>query len=292
MKTFFSAIDGTQENAFSFDLEPLHVRGGRSAFGAYILIMGLLEAEPTKAQPLEIGGWLSWPGDAGIGLIIPRQPVAGGTTGLTVPISDSQLASIESRRCGGEPNFEIVLTALARRSDQQTASYRFSWSPQPFPVPRDRWADALAACGHGRIRIIELPVAPNIGDSWDRSAQMLARASAEFGDARYGEAMGNARNALQDLVGILEQNLGIEPSSSFAQRVKVVGDTLTAMHAKRGADPYAVLASTIRAVADFCSDPMHRGYDIPNREDAAFALALATALHAFLARRPIVSNKL
>ena len=69
--------------------------------------------------------------------------------------------------------------------------------------------------------------------------------------------------------------------------MKIVGEKLTALHATRSADPYAVLASVIRAVADFSSDPMHRGYDVPNREDAAFALSLATGLHAFLARRPI-----
>ena len=178
-------------------------------------------------------------------------------------------------------------SALARRADGSTGSYKLSWSPQPFPVPRDRWKDALAACGYGRIHIVELPVPPDADDAWARSAQMLARASTEFGERRYGETRGNARNALHELVGVLERSLGIEPAAAFAQRVKVVGETLTALHANRSADPYAVLASVIRAVADFSSEPMHRGYDVPNREDAAFALALATALHAFLARRPI-----
>ena len=34
----------------------------------------------------------------------------------------------------------------------------------------------------------------------------------------------------------------IEPAAAFAQRVKVVGETLTALHANRSADPYADLA--------------------------------------------------
>jgi|GEM_PF-5200750 len=287
MKTFFSAADGTQDNAFSLDLEPEQFRGARSAFGAYVLISGQLESDPAKARPLEIGGSLSWPGEGGAGLLIPRQPVGGGTIGLVAPISDAQLASIEERRGGGEPNLEITLTGLAIRGDGRTATYKLAWSPQPFSVPRDRWRDALAACGYGRIHIIELPVPPDVNDVWARSAQMLARASAEFSEGRYGETMGNARNALQELVGVLERSLGLEPATAFAQRVKVVGETLTALHGRRSADPYAVLSSVIRAVADFSSDPVHRGYDIPNREDAAFALSLASALHTFLARRPI-----
>ncbi len=287
MKAHFSAADGTQDSAFSLDLEPARLSGSRSAFGAQIVISGLLEFDRAKATPLEIGGALSWPNE-GAGLVIPRQPAGGGTIGLVAPISDAQLASIEERRAGGEPNFEITLTALAVRGDGRTASYKLSWAPQPFPVPRDKWKDTLAACGFGRIHIVELPVPPDVNDTWARSAQMLARASAEFGQARYGESMGNARNALQELIGVLERNLGIEPSTdAFTLRVKNVGEALTALHGRRSADPYAVLASVVRAVADFASDPVHRGYDVPTREDAALALALTTALHAFLARRPI-----
>jgi hypothetical protein len=206
------------------------------------------------------------------------------------PISDTQLASIEERRAGGEPTFEITLTSLAERADGVTASYKSSWSPQPLSVPRDRWTDVLAACGYGRIHIVELPVPPEVNDAWSRSAQMLARASAEFGNGRYGEAMGNARNSLQELVTVLERNLAIVPTTpAFTPRVKAVGDELSRRHRRHGGDPYQVLASVIGAIFDFTSEPVHRGYDVPNRDDATFALSLASALHAFLARRPIAS---
>jgi hypothetical protein len=290
MKVHFSAADGTQDNAFSIDLDPAQFRGGRSAFGAYVLVIGLLEFDPAKAHPLEIGGALSWPGDNGVGLVIPRQPASGGTTALMAPISDAQLASIEERRAGGEPAFEISLTSLARRAHGVTASYKFSWAPQSLSVPRDRWKDVLAACGYGRVHIVELPVPPDVNDVWSRSAQILARASVEFGNGRYGEAMGNARNSLQELVVVLEQSLAIEPATSaFAPRVKAVGDELSRRHCQHGGDPYQVLASVVKAVFDFTSEPVHRGYDVPNRDDAMFALSLASALHTFLARRPIAS---
>jgi len=290
MKIQFSAVDGTQDNGFSIDLEPAHFRGGRSAFGSYLLVIGLLEFDPSKARPLQIGGALSWPGDGGVGLVIPHQPVSGGTTALTAPISDAQLASIEERREGREPTLEITLTALAERAGGVTASYKASWAPQPLPIPRDRWSDVLAACGYGRIHIVELPVPPDVNDAWSRSAQMLARASAEFGNGRYGEAMGNARNSLQELVAVLERNLSIEPTTpAFAPRVKAVGAELSHRHRRRGGDPYQVLASVVGAVFDFASEPVHRGYDVPNRDDALFALSLASALHAFLARRPIAT---
>ncbi|MGB8265971.1 MAG: hypothetical protein WCE44_06595 [Candidatus Velthaea sp.] len=290
MKIQFSAADGTQDHAFSMDLEPTQFRGGRSAFGAYVLVIGLVEYNPAKARPLQIGGALSWPGDGGFGLVIPHQPASGGTTALMAPISDAQLASIEERRAGGEPTFEITLTSLAERADGLTASYKSSWAPQALSVPRDRWNDVLAACGYGRVHIVELPVPPDVNDAWLRSAQMLARASAEFDNGRYGEAMGNSRNSLQELVAVLERNLAIEPATTaFAPRVKAVGAELSRRHRRHGGDPYQVLASVIGAVFDFASEPVHRGYDVPNRDDAMFALSLASALHAFLARRPITS---
>lgn len=290
MKIHFSAVDGTQDNAFSIDLDTAQFRGGRSAFGAYVLVSGLLESDRAKAQPLEMGGTLCWPGDGGFGLVIPRQSVSGGTTALVAPISDAQLASIEERRAGGEPNFEITLTSLARRSDGATASYKSSWATQPFSIPRDRWKDALAACGFGRLHIVELPVPPDVDDAWSRSAQILALASAEFGNGRYGEAIGNVRNSLQELIAVLERSLAIEPAkAAFAPRVKTVGDELSRRHRRDGGDPYEVLASVVKALFGFASEPVHRGYDVSNRVDAMFALSLASALHVFLARHPIAN---
>jgi hypothetical protein len=288
MKLHFSATDGTQDNAFSLDLDPAQFRGSRSAFGAQFHVSGLLEYDREKVVPLEMGGVLSWHADDSAGLIIPRQPVNGGTTGLTIPISDAQLAGVEERRAGAEANLAITLAAIARSAGNGVASYRLSWSPQSYVVPRDRWKDAVAACGFGRVHIVELPVpTDDAPDAWSRSAQMLARASSEFGAGRYGETMGNARNALQELVGVLERSLALEPKTpAFAERVQALGNRLKEMHERRGADPYSVLASVIRAVFDFSSDAVHRGYDVPSREDAAFALWLATALHAFVARRP------
>ena len=289
MKVFFSAVDGTQDNAFSLDLDPARLRGSRSAFGAQLQVIGLLEYDRNKAVPLQIGGILAWHADGVSGLHIPSQSVGnGGTIGLAVSIADGQLAGLEERRAGGEPNLTLSLNALGRQTSEGTVSYRASWSPVPYLVPRDRWADAIAACGFGRIHIVELPV-PTVGaDAWSRSAQMLARGSADFGKARYGEAMGNVRNALQELVAVLERDLAIEPKTPvFAERIKELAVRLTALHERRGADPYGVMASLIRAVFDFSSDPVHRGYDLPNREDASFALSLATSLHAFLARRPL-----
>jgi len=49
-----------------------------------------------------------------------------------------------------------------------------------------------------------------------------------------------------------------------------------------------VLASLIRAVFDFSSDPVHRGYDLPNREDASFAFARYGA--ACVSRAPAASE--
>ncbi len=291
MKIQFSAVDGRQDNAFSLEVDPAQFRGWRSAFGAHLQIHGLLEYDRTKVVPLEIAGTLAWHTDATFGLHVPAQPVGnGGSIALALPISDAQLASIEARRAGGEANLVMNLTALGRRAlDGAATSFRMAGSPTPYIVPRDRWAEAIAACGVGRIRIVELLVpTESVSDAWSRSAEMLARASAEFAQGRHGESMGNARNALQEMVTVLESALAIVPKSlAFAPRVKELGERLSALHERRGADPYAVLASVIRAVFDFASDPVHRGFDVPNRDDAMFALSLATALYEFLSRRPL-----
>lgn len=290
MKLTFSAVDGTQDNAFSFDVDPAQFRGCRTAFGAQVQVFGNLEFDRTKVVPLQMGGILAWHAEGNMGLSIPMQSVGyGGTIALSAPISDAQLASIEDRRANGEANLALTLFALGRRPSEGASAYRMGWSPQPYVVPRDRWAEAMAACGLGRIHIVEVPVPPgDLSEHWLRSAKMLARSSAELAQGRYGESMGNVRNALQEMVDVLERWLGIQPKSpAFAARVNELGSRLATLHERRGADPYAVLAALVRAVFDFTSDPVHRGYDVPSRDDAAFALSAASALHIFLARRPL-----
>lgn len=284
----FTGIDGISDGSFTFDFDPSQCTGSRTAFGARLMISGNLKVVGRKAQPLEMGGILSWETEHGNGLAIPQQPAYGGTTPLVVPISDRQLAGIEAIRASGEAKFGLSLYALARREDGTPAVYK-SWGALPYVVPRDRWKDALAGCGYGKIHIVELPVPPEVKDAWARSAATLAESSNEFAQGNYGFSLGHTRNAIQQIVDVLEQTLDITspPSLPFGNRVEAVSARLTELHAKRSADPYAVLGSLVRSAFDFSSDPVHRGYEIPNREDALLALSLTVALHTYLARRPI-----
>ncbi len=252
------------------------------------MVSGNLKVNGRKAQPLAMGGVLSWETEHGNGLLIPQQPAYGGTTPLIVPISDHQLASLETIRASGEAKFTLTLHALARREDGSAAVYK-SWGPLPYTVPRDKWKEALAGCGYSKIQIVELPVPPDVKDAWARSAATLSEASNEFAQGNYGFSLGHTRNAIQQIIDVLERALDITPpkNSPFSNRVDTVAARLTELHAKRSADAYAVIGSLVRSTFDFSSDPVHRGYEIPNREDALLALSLTVALHTYLARRPI-----
>ena len=231
-----------------------------------------------------------WAND-GVGLAIPMQSLRTGGTALWIPVSDHQLAAFEQCRAQKEPEFQLRLTAIAQDpADGKVRRYSFhGGATANLSIPRDRWLFVLDQCGFGRIRIIELPAPPQTDDKeWSRCADLLAAASRDFSSARYGEAIGSIRAAIQQMVGILESRLGItQISPVFKARVDVLSAKLKDLHEKRGADPFYVLSSLIDAVFGFTSEPSHRGFDVGTREDAEFALSLATSLYAYLARRPI-----
>jgi hypothetical protein len=134
----------------------------RTAFGASLLI-GVFPPyeQPSKDVPLLFYGSLSWASEFD-GLQIPAQPVRGGTSALVVPISDSQITAIERVRKTGEPTFSLRLQVVAQNEQGEVRHYGGvgGQDAYDYTVPRDRWHDALDACGYGRIRIVELPPPP------------------------------------------------------------------------------------------------------------------------------------
>jgi hypothetical protein len=285
MDISFTGHDGVQDDPFTLELDPAQMRGARTTFGAELYIAGVFKLR--SGRPLAMSGVLAWETENGYGLQIPLQPVGGGSVTVTVPISDRQLGRVEARRAGGEPRFQLAINVLGTRANGETAMYK-PWGPQNYTIPRDRWKDILAGAGYGKIHIIELPVPPDACDAWTKSAATLAEASVCYSQGEYGYSIGNSRNALQQMVDVLERALGIVPTSpAFGPRIEALTKRLKDLHEKHSFDPYVVLATVIKATFDFSSDPVHRGYEVPTREDAAMSLSLATALHEFLASRPL-----
>ena len=252
---------------------------------------GILTA-PVDIQvvPLFFEGALLWTNE-GVGLPVPLQSVRpSGSIALSIPVSDHQLASFENHRAQKEPEFKLLLTAIGQDANGKVRRYyHHGGTPANLAIPRDRWLDVLDKCGFGRIRIIELPAPPQADDEeWSRCADLLAKASRDFSASRYGEAMSSLRVVSQHMVEILERSLGITPPNpSIKPRVEALSANLRDLHEKRGADPFYVISELIEALFGFTSEPSHRGFDVVTREDAEFALSLATSLYAYLARRPI-----
>lgn len=285
MDISFTAHDGIQDNPFVVDFDPGQFRGTRTTFGAEWYVPLLFKG--MAGRPLAASGTLAWATENGYGLQIPMQPVGGGSCALTVPISDHELARIDERRAGGESLLQLSLNVLALRPNGTTAIYK-PYGPLNYTIPLHRWIAMLADTGFGKIQIVELPVPPDANGAWEQSARQLGEASVRFRQGDYGVSTGCSRIALQQMVEVLERALAITPKTPpLGPRIQVLTKQLNELHQKYSFDPYVVIARLIQATFDFASDPVHRGYEYPTREDAALALSLATALHRFLASRPL-----
>jgi len=77
----------------------------------------------------------------------------------------------------------------------------------------------------------------------------------------------------------------MNPKSRWGDRVTEVAAALKVRHQSRGIDAYNLQAEVIKALYGFESGAPHRL--AATREDAEFALALTSALYAYVVRVPI-----
>src|ERR1700736_3588761 len=218
---------------YVLDVDSARLQGSSSAFGAALLIGVLTPYEqPSKDVPLLFYGSLAWASET-VGLQIPAQPIRGGTSALVVPISDAQIAAIERTRKTAEANFSLRLRVIAQNEKGEVRHYGGVGGQDAYNymVPRDRWHDALDACGYGRIRIIELPPPPEPATAdWKAAADALAAAAAQVRSGDYAAAATWARKSLEHIVATMERRLAITPQKRWPQRVKAAEDALRELH--------------------------------------------------------------
>ncbi|MDQ6942328.1 MAG: hypothetical protein M3169_07395 [Candidatus Eremiobacteraeota bacterium] len=273
---------------FVLDVDSARLQGSRSAFGAALQLgVSTPYEQPSKDVPLLFYGSLAWANQTD-GLQIPAQSIRGGTSALAVPISDVQIAAIESVRKAAEPCFSLRLRMIAQNEKGEVRHYGGLGGQDSYNyvVPRDRWHDALDLCGHGRIRIVELPPPPEPASAdWNAAAEALVASAAELRSGYYGAASTSSRKALEHVVAAIEIRLAIAPKKQWPQRVKAAEDALRELHKSHHVAAYALYAELLRTLFNFASGGAHS--QGATRDDAEFALTLATGLYAHLARVPI-----
>jgi hypothetical protein len=281
----------TEHPLFNVDVEPMQLRGLRHASGSEIMLPLTITTDSRRCMPLLAYGALVWAPDLRNGLAIPSQPVELGTIGLSIPVSLTQLAAMETRRSGGEPRLSVSLTILAQLGPEQIVRLFQSDREIQYPLSREKWLTTLHDCGYGTIRIVELPSPPAMqGAIWEKASRELEVASRAFANAQYGTTMGATRTSLQAMLGAIELALQITPTTdALGPRAEALEARLRSLHPRRGNDPFAVLAGLLRATIDFCSGPLHDELGLATREDSQLALSTATALYSYAATRQLQS---
>jgi len=136
---------------YFLEADSARLSGSRSAFGAALLISMLTpHPQPTNDVPLLFFGALTWANE-NEGLPIPAQSIRGGHSALVVPISDAQIAAIESVRKAGDPFFALRLALIAQNERGEVRQYggQGGMDSYPYTVPAEVWYRTLDACGFG-----------------------------------------------------------------------------------------------------------------------------------------------
>jgi hypothetical protein len=214
---------------------------------------------------------------------------------VIIPVSDDQLARLETRRAGVEPDFAVRLDGLAQREAQGAAdrtpdlavrAVTAGQYAQRLGVSRDAWARILDACGFGLRRMVELPPPPGgLGGKWDEAGTSLAGASRLLAQGHDEQAIAAVRKALERIVEAVAAAVG-EPQHTgkggFGPYVTALADRIKGMEPAKS-HPFHVVASLLRTTFDFASGHAHGTSASSRREEAAFAVALGTSLYGFAA---------
>jgi hypothetical protein len=152
-------------------------------------------------------------------------------------------------------------------------------------VPLDCWFRALDACGYGRIRIVELPPAPN-STFLIAASKSLETASDQYRRGDYSSAATSARTGLDNIIDALRLQLKIaESKSQWGRRVDQIVEALDELSTADKTVTYKLYSDIIKSLYGFSSSGAHpRG---TSAEDAQFILTMTTALYCHVSRVPL-----
>jgi hypothetical protein len=261
--------------------------GDRTPFGPRLLFN--VHTEYVQGSPpqrlLGVQGALLWDGaDDGL-----RIPFHAGIPSITVaiPVSDDQLTRFEEFRAGRPPEFSLRLEALAQPVNGGETRI-LNAHAQRLSISRDEWAVVLNRCGFGLRRMVELPPPPGgLGGAWDDASKSLADSSSLFAAGHDEQAIAAVRKALERIVEAVAAAVGEPPrvgKGRFGPYVERVAERIKALPSGRHQNPYPLVAGLLSATFNFTSGYVHENVAPSQREEAAFALAIGTALYGFAAR--------
>jgi len=301
----FQYADGSGQVVLRAEADAGHFGGGRNAFGPFLRLQLYwpYDANIPPHRALAVQGALLWGGDpeGSGGLAIPLQAVTPNGPVL-IPVSDDQLARLEERRAGVEPDFAVRLDGLAQREGQGGAdrtpdlavrAVTAGHHPQRLGVSRDQWARTLDACGFGLRRMVELPPPPGgLGGKWDEAAASLAGASRLLAQGHDEQAIAAVRKALERIVEAVAAAVGEPPHTGkggFGPYVTALADRIKAAEPAKS-HPFHLVAALLRTTYDFASGHTHGASVSSRREDAVFAVALGSSLYGFAAHGTLAAS--
>jgi hypothetical protein len=139
----------------------------------------------------------------------------------------------------------------------------------------------LDGFGVGSVRILELPNPPKPDKLLKEAADQLESATRFFSDGRYGESIAAVRICVERMVDSIGARVGLpRGDKSFVPFVEELAASFK--NRRAGNDPLALIGSLIRTLFGWTSHPVHRGFQVSERDDALFALNLCVGLYSYI----------
>lgn len=184
----------------------------RPLLGAYELCIGMMfDIRPATANSRGgylIGGRVSVQGEGGVrdlGFAHPDTPCriepkqgfpTSATPSFSLPLSNEQIAALETFRNGGDLGFTIQLRGEAQAENGVESLY----DDPALQVPSSKWIQLLNQAGATNTVLLEVPLpVGELSDEWDRISRSFRRAQNHFAQGDYRSAISQCREITEEL---------------------------------------------------------------------------------------------
>lgn len=213
---------------------------------------------------------------------------------LYLPLSDSDIQTLDENRTGEKLTLSVSLTALVQVSGELFALDNknvvtpscvvrvHTMSTPVIEIPRDAWIDILNQLGK-TIHLVELP-APEIDlkAPWDPVTKQYKMAVQAYREGRYEQAVGECRQVVEGIATIVSQQWNISRANgrSFANWVKEVQGRLqkAAGPSLDEQDQAEMLGTLLTSTWSWTSPSHHFSLQVSQRDGARFTLSLVSSL--------------
>lgn len=248
--------------------------------------------------------------------ILPQHTVTEnqpqGSITFTVPCSDADIEAIETARAGGDVMFHLFVAGMAQVSAKQQPTINIHNTQEPvmlarqsdlvpisgdnqrgmggsgwsFRIAREHWLKILHSAGRPRY-LVELPVPdlPEPQKAWGTTIQYLQAAVDAHRQGHYEEALKRCRQVVEGVATILGQQWNVpQGSKKYSAWVNEISERLVNTWPKEDKGQAKMIGGLLDGAWAWTSPSHHYGSGVPAREEAAFAVHLATALLSFAAQ--------